>query len=71
MLFILFFGLTLFILLIIGYNVLDIRKDPYFIRVRKEFYNLEIEYILDVWNMTAKKCLVIIFLLVIVEDSPI
>lgn len=55
MLFILVFGLTLFILLIIGYNMLDSRKDPYFIRVRKEFYNLEIEYILDVWNMTAKK----------------
>jgi hypothetical protein len=55
MLFILVVGLTLFILLIIGYNILDIRKDPYFIRVRKEFYNLEIEYILDVWNMTAKK----------------
>jgi type IV secretory pathway component VirB8 len=46
-LFILFIVLAYFILLIIGY-ILDIKKDPYFIRVRKELSDVKIEYIVDV-----------------------
>ncbi len=54
MLFILVFCFTLFILLII-WDKLDIKKDPYFIRVRKELYDVEIEYIVDVWEKTEKE----------------